>query len=96
MTLGKKWGSLNHAIFAARALPPLAMGSHTCGNPYGYAAITARTQRAERLLTLQSRLADQMQALARAHRLRRNKSASLIEAEIKTTRNAIFREGPPE
>jgi hypothetical protein len=95
MTLGKKWGSLNHAIFAARALPPLDMARHTCGNPYGYAATTARTQRAERLLTLQSRLDGQMQDLARAHRLLRNKEASLITNEIKTTRNAIFREGPP-
>jgi hypothetical protein len=74
MTLGKKWGRLHHAIFAVRELPPLDMARHTCGNPYGYAATTARTQRAERMLTLQSRLADQMQALARAHRLRRNKA----------------------
>jgi hypothetical protein len=95
MTLGRKWGRLHHAIFAAGESPPLAMGSPICGNLYGSAVITARTQRAERLMKLQSRLADQMQALARAHKLRRNKSASLIEAEIKTTRNAIFREGPP-
>lgn len=95
MTLGKKWGLMHHAIFAARELPPLDMGSPICGNLYGSAVITARTQRAERLMKLQSQLADQMQALARAHRLLRNKEASLITNEIKTTRNAIFREGPP-
>ena len=68
---------------------------HLYGNPYGYAAPTERTQRAARLEKLQCQLEAKMQALARAHKLRRNKQASLIMADIRNIRNAIFMEGPP-
>ena len=91
------WGKIQMFLNALFAPTPrhMATARHLYGNPYGYAQPTERKQRAARLEKLQSQLDALTVTLARAHKLRRNKQASSIEAEIKTIRNAIFKEGPP-